>query len=89
MSAEAVAQSALMSGIEWFGFGGVLIGTWFYGNGGMAGPFICFLAALALIIYGAAVASVAIWLTNLIFVTIHIRNLLKARPAPPEPWEGI
>ena len=66
--------------VEWGAFGGILVATWLYGNGGRAGPALGIVSACLFITYGLLASVPAAWATNIAFAVIHARNFAKTKP---------
>lgn len=67
----------LLTALEWSAFGGSMLCSILYGNGGRSGPAIGILVAILFIAFGLIAGIYAAAVSNVFFFAIHSRNLRK------------
>lgn len=63
--------------LEWLAFGGSMLCSILYGNGGKSGPISGIFVAIFFILYGYVSNVPAAIISNIFFLIIHARNLRK------------
>lgn len=70
--------------LEWAAFGGSMLCSILYGNGGKKGPILGLFVAVLFIVFGLAAGIYAAAFSNIFFFIIHFRNLRKTHMENPE-----
>lgn len=70
--------------LEWLAFGGSIVCTVLYGNGGRSGPLLGIFVAVLFVAFGAVSGFYAAIVSNLFFLAVHGRNLRRAHIMDPK-----
>jgi len=65
--------------LEWSGFGGLVLGTYFYGSRGVSGPLVSGVSAAILVIWGLMAGVYSASIANIVFTAIHAINFIRMK----------
>lgn len=65
--------------LEWLCFGGSVLSVWLYGHSGSKGPISGIIVSSLFIVFGFMYGIYAALISNLIFLFLHCKNLIKVR----------